>query len=51
MTEIASAVVAEKKHSGFISFLIRLVREKPLGTVGGVITLLLLLTGISPPTV
>ena len=29
-----------------VGFLIRLVKEKPLGTVGGIITLLLLLTGI-----
>jgi peptide/nickel transport system permease protein len=35
-----------KKHSNPVDFLIRLVREKPLGTVGALITLLLLLTGI-----
>ena len=35
-----------KRHSGLVNFFIRLVREKPLGTVGGVITLLLLFTGI-----
>jgi peptide/nickel transport system permease protein len=35
-----------KKHSWLVDFLIRLVKEKPLGTVGGIITLLLLLTGI-----
>jgi len=39
-------VVETKRHSALVSFLIRLVKEKPLGTVGGVITLLLLLTGI-----
>jgi len=39
-------VTERKRHSGPVSFLIRLVKEKPLGTVGGVITLLLLLTGI-----
>ena len=35
-----------KKHSFLVNFGIRLVKEKPLGTVGGIITLLLLLTGI-----
>jgi len=43
----SSGRVAEaKRHSSLVGFLIRLVKEKPLGTVGGVITLLLLLTGI-----
>jgi len=35
-----------KRHSFLVDFLIRLVKEKPLGTVGGVITLILLFTGI-----
>ena len=35
-----------KRHSRLVDFLIRLVKEKPLGTVGGVITLILLFTGI-----
>lgn len=39
--------IAEPKiRSGFIDFLTRLVKEKPLGVVGAVIALLLLLTGI-----
>lgn len=43
----SSAGLAEKKRrSGMTVFLIRLVKEKPLGAVGGFITLLLLLTGI-----
>ncbi|MBA7677212.1 Glutathione transport system permease protein GsiD [subsurface metagenome] len=47
MVDSSSGRVAEiKKHSFLVSFLIRLVKEKPLGTVGMVITLLLLLTGI-----
>jgi len=47
MADSSSGRVAEtKKHSALVGFLIRLVKEKPLGTVGGVITLLLLLTGI-----
>ncbi len=35
-----------KRHSWLVVFLIRLVKEKPLGTVGAVVTLVLLLTGI-----
>jgi len=43
----SSGRVAEiKKHSFLVDFLIRLGKEKPLGTVGLVITLLLLFTGI-----
>jgi len=40
-------MIAEgERHSFLVDFLIRLVKEKPLGMVGGIITLLLLLTGI-----
>ena len=47
MTDSSSGRVAEtKRHSWLVGFLIRLVKEKPLGMVGGIITLLLLLTGI-----
>ena len=47
MADSSSGRVAEpKRHSWLVGFLIRLVREKPLGMVGGVITLLLLFTGI-----
>jgi peptide/nickel transport system permease protein len=47
VADSSSRRVAEaKRHSALVNFLIRLVKEKPLGTVGGVITLLLLLTGI-----
>ncbi len=47
MADIALGNVAEKKRrSSFVSFFVRLLKEKPLGTVGGVITLLLLLVGI-----
>jgi len=47
MADSSSGRVAEtRRHSWLVGFLIRLVREKPLGTVGGIITLLLLLTGI-----
>ena len=47
MDDNSSGKVAERKrHSAPINFLIRLVKEKPLGTVGAIITLLLLLVGI-----
>ena len=39
-------VVGMRKHSALVKFFIRLAKEKPLGAVGAVITLLLLLTGI-----
>lgn len=34
------------KRSGFVDFFIRLVKEKPMGTFGGIIVLILLLVGI-----
>ena len=47
MADSSSEMVTERKrHSFLVDFLIRLVKEKPLGTVGAVITLVLLLTGI-----
>ena len=47
MADSSSGRVAERKrHFRLVEFLIRLVKEKPLGTLGLVITLLLLLTGI-----
>ncbi len=46
-TDTSSEMVAEpKRRFWLVAFLIRLVKEKPLGTAGGIITLLLLLTGI-----
>jgi peptide/nickel transport system permease protein len=39
-------VEAAKKNSSFLTFFKRLAREKPLGLAGGIVTLLLLLTGI-----
>jgi peptide/nickel transport system permease protein len=35
-----------KKHSLFVELLMRLVKEKPLGVVGGIIVLVMLFTGI-----
>jgi len=39
-------VTKQKHHSFFVSVILRIAREQPLATVGGVIVLLLLLTGI-----
>jgi peptide/nickel transport system permease protein len=38
--------VVKKKHSRFIGLVIRMAKEKPLGTLGAVITILLLFVGI-----
>ncbi len=47
MADSSSGRVTEtKRHSRLVDFWIRLVKEKPLGVVGAVITLLLLFTGI-----
>ncbi len=47
MTDSLSGVNAEtKRHSAPARFLMRLVKEQPLGTVGAAITMILLLTGI-----
>jgi len=46
-TDTSSEMVAEpKRRSRLVDLGIRLVKEKPLGTVGGVLTLLLLLVAI-----
>ena len=43
----APVTVAERrKHSLFVDLLIRLVREKPLGTIGAIIVLAMFITGI-----
>ena len=42
-------ITEKKRHSGLVDLFIRLVKEKPLGTVGGIITIILLLTGIFAP--
>ncbi|GAH62567.1 unnamed protein product, partial [marine sediment metagenome] len=46
MADSSRGVAETKRHSWLVGFLIRLVKEKPLGTVGGIIALLLLFTGI-----
>ncbi len=49
MTEVtnrATPLAEQKRRSRLIDFFRRLVREKPLGTFGGIIVLLMLLVGI-----
>jgi len=46
MAETATVQKGPKRHSFVVGLGIRLIREKPLGTVGAAIVLLLLLTGI-----
>ncbi len=43
---LSGSVTEGKRHSFFVGLMIRLVREKPLGAAGAVLTLLLLFTGI-----
>jgi peptide/nickel transport system permease protein len=38
-----------KRHSGLVDFFIRMVKEKPMGTAGGIITLLLIIVAIFAP--
>ena len=46
VADSSSGRVAERKrHSRLVGFFIRLVREKPLGTIGAIIVLLMLFTG------
>ena len=45
-TGIRSVEIAPKRRSWLAEFFIRLVREKPLGTAGGIIILILILVGI-----
>lgn len=44
--EISVAVAERKRHPLLIDLAIRLVREKPLGTIGGAIVLILLLVAV-----
>ncbi len=47
VADSSSERVAEtNRHSWLVGFFIRLVKEKPLGVAGGILTLLLLLTGV-----
>jgi peptide/nickel transport system permease protein len=42
----AGAAEEPRRRSPFVDFFLRLAREKPLGLIGGIIVLLMLLTGI-----
>ena len=47
MANQSSEIINEKKrHSRLADFFIRMIKEKPLGTAGGIITLLLLIVAI-----
>jgi peptide/nickel transport system permease protein len=43
---VSDRVADTKKHSPQVDFWIRLIKEKPMGTIGAVITLVLVLTGV-----
>jgi len=43
--EVRTDTLAPARHGAFTSFLLRLVREKPLGTAGGIIFLAFLIVG------
>ena len=45
-TGIPSVEIAPKRRSRLADFFIRLVKEKPLGTIGGITVLILILVGI-----
>ena len=45
-TDIQSSVIAPKRRSRLADFFIRLVREKPLGTISGIIILILIFVAI-----
>ena len=52
MVDIAlEKTIEKKKHSKFIELVIRMWREKPLGTMGAVITLILLVVAIFAPLI
>ena len=46
----AETAVAEKRSSLFVELLKRLLREKPLGTFGGIIILTFMLVSLLAPT-
>src|SRR5512136_1057012 len=47
-----AAIPKEKKRPPFIvEVIVRLVKEKPLGTFGGVVVLLLLIVGLAAPLI
>jgi peptide/nickel transport system permease protein len=44
-----TTIKTEKKRSGIADFFVRLIREKPMGLIGGIITILLVIVGIFAP--
>lgn len=46
MSERERIAEAKKRHGMIVDMLIRLVKEKPLGTLGGIIVLIMFITGI-----
>jgi peptide/nickel transport system permease protein len=49
MADTTTKIKTEKKRSGIADFFVRLIREKPMGLIGGIITVLLLVVGIFAP--
>ena len=45
-TDIQSSIIAPKRRSPLADFFIRLVRDKPLGTISGIIILILIFVAI-----
>ena len=45
-TDIQSSVIAPKRRSRLADFFVRLLREKPLGTISGIIVLIMVLVAI-----
>jgi peptide/nickel transport system permease protein len=43
--------IEKKRHSKIADFFIRLIKEKPMGAIGGIITIILLLAGIFAPLI
>jgi len=49
MADKTTQIKTEKKRSGIADFFVRLIREKPMGLIGGIITVMLLIVGIFAP--
>jgi peptide/nickel transport system permease protein len=47
--KVQTTTTEKKKRSLFVDILVRMIKEKPLGTIGGIITIILLLVGIFAP--
>ena len=49
-TSIRTAVAEPRRPAGLADFLVRMVKEKPLGTIGGIVVLILILVAIFADT-